>query len=160
MLALTRDGKRAYTSNVHAGTVSAIDLATKKVLAVIPVSKMAQRIALSVDDRLVFTADQMEPRLAVIDTATNQIRQWVALPGIAYGTATTPDGRYLVMALLKNNQVGILDLQSMKVVKTARRAQGPADGGGAPRRQGRLRLLRRRAARWPRSTSRTSRSRA
>jgi DNA-binding beta-propeller fold protein YncE len=60
----------------------------------------------------------MEPRLAVIDTATNQVRQWVALPGIAYGTATTPDGRYLVMALIKSNQVGLLDLQSMKVVKT------------------------------------------
>lgn len=116
MLVLTRDGKRAYTSNVHAGTVSAIDLAAKKVLAVIPVSKMAQRIALSADDRLVFTADQTEPRLAVI--ATNQLRQWVALPGIAYGTAATPDGRYLVMALAKSNQVGLLDLQSMKVVGT------------------------------------------
>jgi DNA-binding beta-propeller fold protein YncE len=42
----------------------------------------------------------------------------VALPGIAYGTATTPDGRYLVMALIKNNEVGLLDLQSMQVVKT------------------------------------------
>jgi YVTN family beta-propeller protein len=118
MVALTRDGKRAYTSNVHAGTVSGIDLATKKVLAVIKVAKMAQRIALSVDDRLVFTADQDAPRLAVIDTGTNAVRQWVALPGIAYGTATTPDGRYLVMALLKNNQVGLLDLQTMQVVKT------------------------------------------
>ena len=33
MLALTRDGKRAYTSNVHVGTVSAIDLSAKKVTA-------------------------------------------------------------------------------------------------------------------------------
>ena len=47
MVALTRDGKRAYTSNVHVGTVSAIDLAAKKVPAVIPVSPYAQRIALS-----------------------------------------------------------------------------------------------------------------
>ena len=92
MLALTRDGKRAYTSNVHVGTVSAIDLAARKVAAVIPVSSYAQRIALSPDDRWVFTADQTEPRLAVIDTATNQRSQWVALPGIAYGTAPTPDG--------------------------------------------------------------------
>jgi len=38
MVVLTRDGKRAYTSNVHVGTVSAIDLAAKKVTAVIPVS--------------------------------------------------------------------------------------------------------------------------
>jgi len=118
MLALARDGKRAYTSNVHVGTVSAIDLAEKKVTAVIPVSTNAHRIALSVDDRWVFTADQTEPRLAVIDTRTNQRTQWVALPGIAYGTAPTPDGRWLVIALLSINKVGVLDLKSMQLAHT------------------------------------------
>ena len=58
MLALTKDGKRAYTSNVGPGTVSVIDLAAKKVVAVIPVSKKAQRVTLSVDERRLFTADQ------------------------------------------------------------------------------------------------------
>ena len=118
MLALTRDGKRAYTSNVHVGTVSAIDLATKRVTAVIPVSPYAQRIALSVDDALVFTADQTEPRLALIDTRTNQRTQWVSLPGIAYGTAPTPDGRWLVIAILSVNKVGLLDLKTMQLAKT------------------------------------------
>ena len=118
MLVITRDGKRAYTSNVHVGTVSAIDLAGKKVTAVIPVSSYAQRIALSVDDRFVFTADQTEPRLAVIDTKTNQRKQWVALPGIAYGTAPTPDGRWLVIALVSVNKVGVLDLKTMQLART------------------------------------------
>jgi len=118
MVALTRDGTRAYTSNAHAGTVSAIDLQAKEVLAVIPVAKFAQRIALSVDDRWAFTADQEEPRLAVIDTATNRVERWVDLPGVAYGTAPTPDGRFLVMALPGVSQVALLDLESMEVVKT------------------------------------------
>jgi YVTN family beta-propeller protein len=117
MVALTRDGKRAYTSNAHAGTVSAIDLAAKKVLAVIPISAYAQRIALSVDDRWAFTADQTQPQLAVIDTATHQVKHRVDLPGTAYGTAVTPDGRYLVMALINVNKVGLLDVQTMKVAK-------------------------------------------
>ena len=39
MLALSSNGERAYTSNVDAGTVSAIDLKSKRVLAVIPVAK-------------------------------------------------------------------------------------------------------------------------
>jgi YVTN family beta-propeller protein len=118
MLVLTRDGKRAYTSNVHVGTVSAIDLAAKRVTAVIPVSSYAQRIALSVDDGLLFTADQTEPRLAVIDTKTNLRQQWVALPGIAYGTAPTPDGRWLVIAILSVNKVGLLDLKTMRLAHT------------------------------------------
>ena len=75
MLAITSDGKRGYTANVAPGTVSVLDLAAKKVLAVIPVCKNTQRISLSVDDRWVFTADQTQPRLAVIDTQTNGVRQ-------------------------------------------------------------------------------------
>jgi YVTN family beta-propeller protein len=118
MLVITRDGKRAYTSNAHAGTVSAIDLVARKVTAVIPISSYAQRIALSVDDALAFTADQTEPRLAVIDARTNQRKQWVALPGIAYGTAPTPDGRWLVIALPSVNKVGVLDLTSMQLART------------------------------------------
>jgi YVTN family beta-propeller protein len=118
MLALSKDGRRAYTSNVGVGTVSAIDLKEKKVVAVIPVSAKAQRIALSVDDKLVFTADQTAPRLAVIDTATNAVKQWVDLPGIAYGTAPTPDGRWLVITLIQANKVVRLDLERMTLSDT------------------------------------------
>lgn len=118
MLVLSRDGRTAYTSNVGAGTVSVIDVAARKVTAVVTVAKRAQRIALSTDGRFVFTADQDAPRLAVIDTQTNELVPGVALPAVAYGTAPTPDGRFLVMALPGANQVGILALSSMEVVKT------------------------------------------
>ena len=118
MLALSRDGKRAWTSNVGTGTVSAIDIPSKAVTAVIHVAAHAQRIALSADERWVFTADQDAPRLAVIDTKTNKLAPGVALPGIAYGTAPTPDGRWLLLALPGLNQVGVLDLKSMEVART------------------------------------------
>jgi YVTN family beta-propeller protein len=118
MLALTRDGTRAYTSNVGAGTVSAIDLVARRVSAVIPVSARAQRIALSVDDRLVFTADQTQARLAVIDTSSNGVLRFVELPAVAYGTAPTPDGRYLLAALIRTRTVAVLDLESFSVVRS------------------------------------------
>ena len=118
MLAITRDGRRGYTSNVGPGTVSALDMEAKKVLAVIPVAPMAQRIALSVDDRWAFTSDQSKPRLAVIDTATNGVSTWVPLPGVGYGTAPTPDGRCLVIAMPRINQVGVLDLETKQVIRT------------------------------------------
>ena len=119
MLVLSADGRTAYTSNVGAGTVSVIDVATKKVTAVVTVAARAQRIALSADGGWLFTADQDSPRLALVDTKTNKlVVPGVALPGVAYGTAPTPDGRFLVMALPGLNQVGVLDLKSMEVVRT------------------------------------------
>jgi YVTN family beta-propeller protein len=127
MLAITRDGKRIYTSNAHAGTVSVIDVPNRKVIAIIPVSKYAQRIALSTDERLAFTADQTQPQLAVIDTTTNRVKDWVPLPAIAYGTAATRDGRWLVAALPSANQVAVIDLQSMKVARTIDVAPDPQE---------------------------------
>src|SRR5262245_26774364 len=47
MLAITRDGKRGYTSNVGPGTVSVLDLEARKTLSVIQVSEYSQRISLS-----------------------------------------------------------------------------------------------------------------
>src|SRR5215469_8463774 len=65
MLAISKDGRRGYTANVGPGTVSVLDLENKKTLAIIPISKNTQRIALSPDDSMVFTSDQTTPTLVV-----------------------------------------------------------------------------------------------
>ncbi|HKW97549.1 MAG TPA: cytochrome D1 domain-containing protein [Bryobacteraceae bacterium] len=117
MLVISHDGKRGYTANVGPGTVSVLDLQARKTIAIIPIAKITQRIAISNDDRWVFTADQTTPRLAVIDTTNpaHKVKQWVELPGTAYGTAATRDGRWLVAAIQKTNQVAAVDLRTMKV---------------------------------------------
>jgi len=115
MLVISSNGQRAYTSNVGAGTISAIDVHNKKVLAVIPVSNTVQRIAISSDNRLVFTADQTKPQLAVIDTQTNAVKTRVPLPDVGFGMAPTYDGRHLLIAHPSSDSVSVLNLQSMKV---------------------------------------------
>jgi YVTN family beta-propeller protein len=118
MLAITSDGRRGYTANVGPGTVSALDLEHRKTIAIIPVSKMTQRISISVDDGRAFTADQTSPRLAVIDTATNKVSDWIALPAVGYGTAPTPDGKWLLVAMPQANKVAVVDLAALKVART------------------------------------------
>ena len=51
----------------------------------------------------------------VIDTKTGRLAPGLALPGLAYGTAPTPDGRWLLVAMPGLNQVAVLDLKSMEV---------------------------------------------
>jgi len=117
MLALSHDGRRGYTANVGPGTISVLDLAARKTVAVIPVSGKIQRISISADDKLVFTADQTKPQLAVIDTATQRVKTWVALPGLGYGTAPTQDGHWLLVAVPSTNQVAVVDLSAMQVTR-------------------------------------------
>ena len=71
MLAVSHDGRHGYTANVGPGTVSVLDLKARKFVKTIPVSGNTQRIAISNDDKLVYTADQTKPQMAIIDTGTN-----------------------------------------------------------------------------------------
>src|SRR5207248_1309449 len=112
MLAITRDGHRAYTANVGPGSISVLDLKNRKPVLTIPAAQRVQRIALSVDDRLIFTADQSKPQLLVIDAASNQPISPIPLPGVGYGAAPTPDGHWLVVPLRSGNQVAVVDLQA------------------------------------------------
>ncbi|HLW86096.1 MAG TPA: hypothetical protein VKR60_12835 [Candidatus Sulfotelmatobacter sp.] len=118
MLVLTPDGQRAYTANVSAGSVSVLDLKARKLITVIPVAKMVQRISISPDGRRVFTHDRETPRVAVIDTATNKISDWIALPEMAYASTPTADGRWLLVATNGSNQhrLHVVDLETLKLV--------------------------------------------
>ncbi|HEY4010742.1 MAG TPA: cytochrome D1 domain-containing protein [Acidobacteriaceae bacterium] len=118
MLVLSHDGTRGYTANVGPGSVSVLDMVERKTLAVIPVSGEVQRIAISNDDRWVFTSDQKQPRLAVIDAKTNKVTRWVELPGTGYGAAATQDGRWLLVCVPSTNEVAVVDLAAMKVART------------------------------------------
>ncbi len=118
MLAISHDGRRGYTANVGPGTVSVLDMAARKTIAVIPISAETQRISVSPNDRLVFTSDQKSPRLAVIDTGSNTIKTWVTMPGTGYGTAPTPDGRWLLAAIPGRNLVAVVDLRKFAVART------------------------------------------
>jgi len=127
MLAISHDGRRGYTANVGPGTVSVLDMAARKTIAVIPISASIQRISVSNDDSMVFTADQTKPQLAVIDASTNKLKTWIPLPASGYGTASTADGRRLLVALPSAGKVAVVDLGSLKVERTIDVPAGPAE---------------------------------
>jgi len=118
MFVLSKDGRRAYTANVHVGTVSVLDIANRKLITTIPVAKQVQRISISPDGTHVFTHDQDAPRIAVIDTATNKISGWIEIPDYAYASEPTPDGRFLLAVLPRANKIIAVDLQTNNVAKS------------------------------------------
>ena len=117
MFVISPDGRRAYTANVGAGSVSVLDLKKRGLITTIPVAKTVQRISMSPDGSRVYTHDQDAPRIAVIDTATNKISSWIELPTSVYASATTPDGRWL-LGLNREQRLYVIDVQNWKVVHT------------------------------------------
>jgi YVTN family beta-propeller protein len=118
MLALSPDGRRAYTANVSAGTVSVIDVSQRRLLDTIRVAARVQRISVSPDSRWVFTHDNEAPRVAVIDAQTNRIARWFDLPDRAYASAVTPDGSRLIAVSPFARALYAIDLATGLVERT------------------------------------------
>ncbi len=118
MFVFSKDGTHAYTSNVGTGSVSLIDLKLRKLVTVISVADIAQRISISNDGNYIFTSDQREPRLAVIDTRQNHVKHWIELPTMGYGTAPTNDGQSLLVTLPEDGRVALVNLSSFKIDRT------------------------------------------
>jgi DNA-binding beta-propeller fold protein YncE len=117
-VAISADGLRGYTANVDSGTVSVLDIPSRKLITIIPVAKRVQRVALSKDGRWVFTCDWDAPREAAIDTKTNTVSQWIDLKGVPFSNKITPDGRWLLVSETSKNKglLEVVDLRTMKVV--------------------------------------------
>jgi YVTN family beta-propeller protein len=114
MVVISPDGRRAYTANVAAGSVSVLDLQKRALVTVIPVAKTVQRISISADGKHVFTHDQDTPRIAVIDTATNTVSSWIAVPSTIYSSSPTADGRKL-LADSPAGKIFVIDIASAKL---------------------------------------------
>jgi DNA-binding beta-propeller fold protein YncE len=130
MLAVSHDGKWGYTANVGPGTVSVLDLtpktdgSTHNPVAVIPVSGTVQRISVSMDDKMVFTSDQTKPELDVIDAATRKVTKRIPMESYGYGTASTPNGKWLLVPLQAVDKIAVIDLKTMTVKKNIELAKG------------------------------------
>src|SRR2546429_9326488 len=81
----------------------------------------------SPDGLRVFTHDQDAPRIAVIDTATNKITNWIELPNVAYASAPTPDGRWLLAVSMVANRLFAVDLQTQKVAQSLEVPSGSSE---------------------------------
>jgi YVTN family beta-propeller protein len=114
MIVISPDGRRAYTANVAAGSVSVLDLEQHTLVTVIPVAKTVQRISISADGKRVFTHDQDTARIAVIDTSRNKVATWISLPATVYSSSPTSDGRKL-LAASPSGKIFVIDLAGAKV---------------------------------------------
>jgi len=114
MIIISPDGRRAYTANVGAGSVSVLDLQKRDLITIIPIARTVQRISITPDGKYVFTHDQDTPRIAEIDTATNKIKKWISVPSTVYSSVPTSDGKKLIAAS-PSGKLFLIDLAESKV---------------------------------------------
>jgi YVTN family beta-propeller protein len=111
-LIISPDGRRLYTENEEDGTVSVIDLPSRKLLRKIATPRPLAGIAISADGRTVVAVDDEEPTLFLIDTESERVVDTVRLEGVpeaAQIARYSPDFGMIGVTSIKSNTVSLID---------------------------------------------------
>lgn len=120
------DGKELWTASGMDGTVSIIDLKTKKVVQTLEgAAPGANRLKFTPDGRQVFVSSLGDGNLTVLDAASRKVVQVIPLGNGAAGIQMDgPDGRAFI-GCTGDDFVAVVDLKTLKVI-------GHLDVGGMP----------------------------
>ena len=133
MIYVTRDGKKVYTTNVNAATVSILeDNATPPayhewIQTVIPVAKGSEGFDVSPDGRELWTAGAADGAVSIIDLTTKKLTGTINAKAVgANRLQFTPDGKRVLISSLKTGDLFIYDAASHRELKRVNTGHGAA----------------------------------
>jgi len=141
MILFTRDGSKAFTSNIDSNTVTAISTSGDWNETVIPVGKGPEGIDISPDGN-VWSASSRDGGISIIDPATDTVKQTLHI-----GTKRsnrlkfTPDGKHVLVSDMGGNELLVIDASTGQVTKRLHIGRQPegilvvsaSEAGGEPR---------------------------
>jgi len=116
MVAVTGDGKRAFTANIGGGSASEIDLTTKSLVRVIPVAPRAEGIAVAPDGSTVWAGSNTNGTVSVIDARTGNILETLSGFSLPYRLAISADGRTAIICDPQGDRIHVADVGLRRVV--------------------------------------------
>ena len=122
---LTPDGRELWIANAQDGTISVLDVATKKVVATIPSTKAANRLKITLDGKYVFVSDLNGNDMLVIDAATRKEFKKIPLPSSSEGLLMAPGGQTVYTTLNSRDAVAVIDLKTMTMTGEVKTGRGP-----------------------------------
>ncbi len=115
MVAISRDGAQAFTTNIAAKSVSAIDVATRTVRATFPVGAIIEGIAVTPDAREVWVGGNDSRRVYVLDGTTGKVMHTIDGFGLPYRIGITPDKRTAVVSDPGEEKIHLVDVATHTV---------------------------------------------
>ena len=120
------DGKELWAANSHDGTLSIIDVATRKVVQTIDLhTKFANRVKFTPDGKMVLISDLGAGDLVVVDAAGRKQTKRLNLGHGVAGILIVPDGSKAYVAVSPDSQVAVVDLKTLAVTGHIATGKGP-----------------------------------
>ncbi|MFI5310063.1 MAG: cytochrome D1 domain-containing protein [Gemmatimonadales bacterium] len=118
LFVLSKDGRRAWVSNIGAGSNSLVDLDKGEVLKTVPTGKAPEAIDVSPDGREVWVGDGQLDRVVVLDARTLDTLAALPAGGRPNRVKFTNDGRWVFESNIRSGTLNVYDARSRKLVET------------------------------------------
>lgn len=120
MLALTRDEKKIYISNVQSKTISVLDVPNRRLADTVQTGSENQRMTLSSDERWFVTSLGSDRAIAFYRVSDNQLDFTTPVDGAPFVAKFSADGKYLYDAGHVQRQIRVwkIDVAERKVIAT------------------------------------------
>jgi DNA-binding beta-propeller fold protein YncE len=132
MVAVSRDGARAWVTNIGSGTATALDLTVGRKLGDVATGGGSEALALTPDGRELWVAARAEGHVAIVDTASLEITARLPLPGIPIRIAITPDGATALVTCAGSGELVAFDVAGRRE-RARRSVDVPMAPGAAER---------------------------
>ena len=139
MVVIDAPGKRAFTTNISAKTVSVLDLTRDTLVRTIDIGQRIEGIAVNPDASEVWLGVNDGKIVLVYNPSSGERVATIEGFGMAYRLSVTPDGKYAVVSDPGAERVMIVDAKGHKIRHTLEMANLPGttgDGAAHPSPQG------------------------
>lgn len=123
---ISPDGREYWAANSGDGTVSIIDIATKKVTQTLDVQvNRSNRLKFTLDGKLVLISDLANNALVVVDAASRKVVKRLNPGRQPEGVLIAPDGAHAYIAVAGDKNIAVLDLKTLEVSTRIPTGAGP-----------------------------------
>jgi len=120
------DGKEIWAANSHDGTLSIIDVGTRKVTETLDLhTRQSNRVKFTPDGKLVLISDLQAGDLVILDASGRKETKRLKLGHGVAGILVVPDGSKAYVAVSPDNQIAVIDLKTLSVTGKIETGKGP-----------------------------------
>jgi YVTN family beta-propeller protein len=120
------DGKVLWAANAHDGTVSIVDVASKRVVQTVDAQvKSANRVKFTRDGRYVLVSLLGGSDLVVMDARSRAVIKRINLGEGSAGILMHPNSQLVYVAVSRGNYVSIINLETLQVDGRIQTGKGP-----------------------------------
>ena len=126
MVAVSKDGTKAFTANVGSGSMTALDLVKGTALGTVAIAPRSEGIAVTSDGKEVWVGSNDRRTVTVVNGTTMKVDTVLSGFAVPYRLAISPDDEIVVVAEPEGDRISVID-------RTTRMVLGTVAVGGSPR---------------------------